>query len=192
MTRIRTIIPKSEQTAPRIAANTGITLFLPDGTRYQGVYYKIDDDTFITTPTPTADTVVLTTTQTFKRAETIYDRIKGDTTSLYIAPSHYVPVITDEDVLIGYIERYFVMKRNEPGLFVEISNEQYNKYSFDNQQAINANLWNRFSMRWTIAGPLEEVITLNRKTVAVYENEDNLPGLSKFLFKLDEFYLGKR
>jgi hypothetical protein len=191
MTRIRTITPISDQVAPKVAANTGLALYLPDGTRYQGVYYNVEGQ-YTTTPTLTPNTVVLSIRPPFKRDTAVYDSIKGDLTSLYVPPTEYIPNITTTDITIGYIQRYFLMKRNEPGKFVEISEIQYNKYSLSNQQAIDANVWKRFALRWSIAGPLNEVIAANRKTVAVYESEDNLPGLSKFLFKLDEFYLGKR
>lgn len=191
MARIRPIIPISEQNPPSIAANTGITLYLPNGIRYQGVYYTVNGQ-YITTPTLTTSTVVLTTTPQFVRDTTIYDTIKGDQTSLFVQPISFVPTVTENDIAIGYIQRYFVMKRNEPGRFIEVSETQYAKYSTNNQKAIDANLWKRFELRWLVSGDLETVKALNYKTVITYEREDNLPGLSKFLFKLDEFYLGKR
>jgi hypothetical protein len=81
------------------------------------------------------------------------------------------------------------MKRNEPGLFIEITEKQYNKYSTRNRIAIDANLWKRFQLNWVISGNREDVKTTNQKTINVFEREDNLPGLSKFLYQLDEFYL---
>jgi hypothetical protein len=122
-----------------------------------------------------------------------YDSLKGgNRRNLYVSPKSFIPTITPDDINTGYIQRYFVTKRNEPNVFEELSKQQYDKYSIVNQLAINANQWKRFELRWAIAGEVETVKQRNRKTIVVYEREDNLPGLSKFLFKLDEFYLGKR
>lgn len=192
MARIRTIIPLSDQVPASIAANTGIELYLPNGIRYQGVYYAINGQ-YLTTPTLTASTVILSTTKPASLNTETYDKLKGgNQRNLYVSPKSFTPTITPENINVGYIQRYFVAKRNEPGIFEELSKQQYDKYSIVNQQAINANIWKRFELRWIIAGDVETVKQSNRQTIIVYEREDNLPGLSKFLFRLDEFYLGKR
>jgi hypothetical protein len=192
MARIRTITPLSDQVPASIAANTGIALYLPDGVRYQGVYYFVNDQ-YLTTPTLTSTTVVLSPTKPASLNTETYDSLKGgNRRNLYVSPKRFIPTITPDDINTGYIQRYFVTKRNEPNVFEELSKQQYDKYSIVNQLAINANQWKRFELRWAIAGEVETVKQRNRKTIVVYEREDNLPGLSKFLFKLDEFYLGKR
>ena len=189
MTKIRRIIPLSEKSNAYIAANTGVQLYLPDGTPYKGVYYIVDNQ-YLTTPSLQANTIILSTTVVKKTDTSLYDSLKkGNLTDMFVAPIYYRPVPTDEQRNIGYITRYFVMKRNEPGLFIEITEKQYNKYSTRNRIAIDANLWKRFQIRWVISGNREDVKTTNSKTIGVYEREDNLPGLSKFLYQLDEFYL---
>lgn len=189
MTKIRRIIPLSERSNAYIAANTGLQLYLPDGTPYKGVYYIVDNQ-YLSTPSLQANTIILSTSIPKQTDTSLYDSLKkGNVANLFIAPIHYRPIPTDEERSIGYITRYFVMKRNEPGLFVEISEKQYNKYSNVNTVAIDANLWKRFQFKWVITGSRDYVTTTNQKTITVYEREDNLPGLSKFLYQLDEFYL---
>ena len=189
MTKIRRIVPLSERSNAYIAAKTGLQLYLPDGTQYKGVYYIVDNQ-YLTTPSLQAKTIILSTTVAKKTDTSLYDSLKkGNVANLFVAPIHYRPIPTDEQRNIGYITRYFVMKRNEPGTFVEISETQYNKYSNVNKVAIDANLWKRFELKWLISGNRDNVITTNRKTITVNERIENLPGLSKFLYQLDEFYL---
>lgn len=189
--RIRSIVPLSEQRPGQVAATTGIQLYLPDGTPYLGVYYTVNDR-YITTPSLQVNTIELLTKPKQISGNVEYDALREQLVDKFIAPKHYIPIVTAEDVAIGNITRYFVMKRNEPGVFVEISNSQYDAYSTSNSVSINANLWKRFELIWQIAGSREHVINSNRKTVIVYEREDRLTGLSNFLFKFDEFYLGIR
>jgi hypothetical protein len=189
--KIRPIVPLSERVPPKVANTTGLKLYLPTGEQYFGTYYFVDG-LYLTTPSRNSNTVVLSTMPIQFTPDATYTRIKGNLTNKFIAPKPYVPVISDEDLTRGYIQRYFVMKRNEMGVFIEVSFDDYNKYSAANQKAIDANIWQRFDLRWVINGNPEVVKELNRKTLVIYEREDNLTGLSKFLFKLDEFYLGKR
>jgi hypothetical protein len=189
--KIRPIVPISERVPAKVASSTGLKLYLPTGEQYFGVYYTVDGQ-YLTTPNRTTNTVVLSTIPIQFTQDETYLRIKGKLTDKFTPPKPYVPIITEEDISRGYIQRYFVMKRNEVGVFVEVSFDDYNKYSVSNQKAIDANIWQRFELRWLVSGDIENVRTTNRKTLTVYEREDNLTELSKFLFKLDEFYLGKR
>jgi len=189
--KIRPIVPLSERIPAKVASSTGLKLYLPTGEQYFGVYYTVDEQ-YLTTPNRTPNTVVLSTMPIRFTQDATYTRIKGQLTDKFIPPKPHIPVITEEDLSRGYIQRYFVMKRNEMGVFIEVSFDDYNKYSNSNQRGIDANIWQRFELRWLVNGDIETVKMTNRKTLAVYEREDNLTGLSKFLFKLDEFYLGKR
>jgi len=190
--KIRPIVPLSQQQPGQVAAKTGIELYTPDNLRYFGVYYTVSGQ-FITTPSYTQSTVILRTKPVLKTGNDIYDSVKkGNLTNKFVDPIFFVPTITEEDLTIGYIQRYFVTKRNEPGVYIEISELQYSKYGTSNQEVIDANIWKRFDLRWLINGEKSYVTETNRKTIIIYEQEDGLYGLSKFLFKLDEFYLGKR
>jgi hypothetical protein len=189
--RIRPIVPLSEQIPGQVAATTGIRLFLPNGTQYLGVYYVINGK-YINTPSLQANTVELLTRPRQSTGNDVYDALKENLVDKFISPKHFIPIVAPEDIAFGSISRYFVTKRNEPGIFIEISKTQYDAYSTSNSANINANIWKRFTLNWAIAGEREQVIASNRKTVTVYERDDKLTGLSKFLFKFDEFYLGKR
>jgi hypothetical protein len=190
--KIRPIVPLSQQQPGQVAAKTGIELYTPNNIRYYGVYYTVSGQ-YITTPSYTDTTVVLRTRPVTTTGNDVYDRVKnGNVTNKFVQPIHFIPTITDEDLTTGYIQRYFVTKRNEPNVFIEISNTQYSKYDIANQEVIDANIWKRFNLRWLINGEKTYVMETNRKTIVIYEREDGLYGLSKFLFKLDEFYLGKR
>ena len=66
-------------------------------------------------------------------------------------PKTIIPNPTERDYKIGYIERYFVRKSNEPeGHIFEVDSNVYKEY------IVNP-FWTGSSMRWRIAGPLEPI-----------------------------------
>lgn len=96
-----------------------------------------------------------------------YNEISDDATSDFntqrIITS--IPSPTENDYKIGYIQRYFIQKRNDEDSYVYEVNRQY--YNF----ILNNPFFKGVIMKWKISGKREEVKEMNRKSVS-YASKD--------------------
>jgi len=93
------------------------------------------------------------------------------------------PSVTERDVRLGFINRYFVQKRNELTVFVEISEDSYNSYG-DNT-GIDPILWKRGTMKWRIKGTPEQIAITNRDTLVLVSVD--FPGIQTYFRDLSEY-----
>jgi len=102
----------------------------------------------------------------------------------YVAPAQYtITVPAKRDIELGYVNRYFVQKRNELSVFVEISEDSYNKYG--GKGGIDPILWKRGTMKWRIKGTPEQIAITNRDTLVLVSVD--FPGIQTYFRDLSEY-----
>jgi hypothetical protein len=84
-----------------------------------------------------------------------------------------VPLPTENDYKIGYIQRYFIQKRNDEQSYIYEVTKQYFSDILDNPFIKGVTL------KWKISGIAEEVRQMNRKSLS-YASKDMKP-LSLYL-----------
>lgn len=115
-----------------------------------------------------------------------YKQIKNISQSNYTAPVSFLPVPTELDYSTGFINRFFIQKRNEPySTIQEIDVFQYNTINTRNRPGISGLMWNSVEIKWTIKGVYAEM--LNLQEIAKAEQQ-NFPSLSTFLKNPLEFW----
>lgn len=92
------------------------------------------------------------------------------------------PVLIEKDYQIGFILRYFVIKRNELfGTIYEINKETYSK--------LNSNpYFLTCIIRWKISGKKDEVEKANKKSIEL--GKKTIPHLDQYVNNLTKFYKG--
>lgn len=117
--------------------------------------------------------------------EIVRTKLKNPAFSL--APKPYKPAPTDYDYANGFVNRYFVQKRNTPAFsIIEVSEQTYSKVvQSANPLAIDGTLYNKVKLEWRIAGKREYVKQVNK--TAIDRAQAVLPGIALKLRKLDEF-----
>jgi hypothetical protein len=115
-----------------------------------------------------------------------YTDIKRVYYDKYIAPVYYLPNPTADEYRIGILSRYIVQKRNEPYIIIEVSKDQTDSINIMNRRGINGNLYRFKRIEWCITGPKEEVINSNLRILI--GAEETIPGISRYLSDLTEFY----
>lgn len=91
-----------------------------------------------------------------------------------------VPSPTETDYKIGYIQRYFIQKRNDEGSYVYEVTKQY--FS----DILNNPFFKGATLKWKISGDREEVREMNRKSVS-YASK-NMKTLSLYLPNYLQFH----
>ena len=76
-----------------------------------------------------------------------------------------VPLPTETDYKIGYIQRYFIQKRNDEESYIYEVTKQYFSDILDNP------FFKGVTLKWKILGNREEVKEMNRKSVS-YASKD--------------------
>lgn len=69
-------------------------------------------------------------------------------------PNTYIPIITEAARSAGFITRYFLKKINQRQIF-EVDESQYTSWK---SREIDYNLYSGIELKWTITGPLQDVI----------------------------------
>jgi hypothetical protein len=115
-----------------------------------------------------------------------YTDIKKVKYDNYITPVYYSPTPTADDYRVGILNRYIVQKRNEPYIIIEVSKEQINTLNIVNTRGIDGNLYVGKRIEWCITGNREDVIKSNLRILT--NAEDTIPGISKYLSDLTEFF----
>lgn len=108
-----------------------------------------------------------------------------------IYPLPTKPTITNNDIIAGYVNRYF-LKNTANGKITEVTKYQYNRLK------INA-LYQGIVLKWIITGNLEDTTSRNGYVIrgTRYQNEqivefynEKMPGLKRVLNDPIEFFYG--
>ena len=103
------------------------------------------------------------------------------------APQYYYPILTPNDISVGYVERYFVQKKSNPTAYgvTEVDKKQFDNVSLVNKPAINGKTHHKFSLRWKLLGTKKEIEDTNRKTLL--NLDQTYKGILQYLSILTEF-----
>ena len=104
-------------------------------------------------------------------------------------PNAFKPTPTDDDYQDTFIKRYFISKRNDTNIIIEVSQKEYTRI-------LNGKLkgfYKGISLDWKISGPkedrintngLEELGVVNTNYRMLTLMEDDMPGISRRLQNL--------
>lgn len=179
-----------------------------DGTEYIGQYHSYTTGEVFTEPNyvsnkskkliPYADyTAILESSGNFKfnrATNSEYDLVKNIdiSKSKHLNPGSEKP--TNDDVVKGFMKRYFVYKVND-GQLVELSKDGYDKVGTDD--GFDKILWRKFTIKWKVSGTdydiidkvgnIKEagIIDTNKRTIAVVS--ETYPTLIEYITDYREF-----
>lgn len=120
-----------------------------------------------------------------------YKNLKSINTT-FITP---IPYQAENSIKFGTqtIQRYFLQRKNNLENIIEIDSDQFDLY---NTKQIDNNLFNGAKLTWTISGNVSDIISNGTKQlgvatknkIAITTIEKQIPGISKKLSNLLEFY----
>lgn len=157
---------------------------------YKGPYHRFTDGVVMTGGAPSKRSKYLVPYKNLSSksaaAEDIYRNITTVKVDKFIAPKYHYPKKRVKDIANGYIERYFVQKRNDitSTTIMEIDKPQYSKVAKKNKAAIDGKLYNKFQLRWKITGEEEEIKKVNLTTLSRLDRQ--YTGIRKYLGDLTE------
>jgi len=102
----------------------------------------------------------------------------------YIEPKYYRPMLNNSDYTAASILRFFVQSRNNLSHIIEIDADSYANMNNKNEAGIDAGIYHKTSIAWSIAGPKSDVMKANHRVVL----NSKMIGLSNHLTQLTEFY----
>lgn len=111
-----------------------------------------------------------------------YDNIKTLDVKKSITPNPSQIQPTDKDIKRGWMIRYFAKKINDD-IILELT-----KADFDNigtPDGLDSILWESFTLRWRITGPIDEILQTNQQTVQI--KSQDYPMISTLITDLTEF-----
>tara|TARA_Y100000310_G_C20463256_1_gene706363 strand:- start:327 stop:911 length:585 start_codon:yes stop_codon:yes gene_type:complete len=182
--RLKVYYPKSQITNGLITL--GGQWMQEDGTEYIGPYHTYTDGNVYTGSIFNNESVKLIPYKPQSDSDKKYKEIVNIKVDKYIAPKYYIPQPTNEDFDKGWIDRYFVFKRNEPiTSIIEVDKKQYDGISYSNKKKIDNWLYDKHSVRWKITGTAEEIKKVNRDKIFI--GKFKAPGLPTYLTNLLEF-----
>ena len=188
MPRLKTYYPNNQITSGLYTP--GKEWMLTDGTEFIGAYHSYDDGNIYTgsTRTPASKKLFPYYDTFFNSSKFRYTDITEVKVDKYVAPQYYFPRPTDDEYEQGWMNRYFVQKRNQSTI-IEITKKQYSEISTSNSETINGNLYKPYTLRWKISGTRKEIETVNR--AKVLSAESTISGMSRYLGNLLEFSKGR-
>lgn len=166
------------------------------GEEYVGSYFKTSDGKKYTGPRPTPRQVELikyedSSKTLIKTSESnVYDSLPKNTDvrdSNY--PNVFKPTPTEDQYQAQFIKRYFIVKRNDNSVIMEVSQKEYTRVL----QGRLKGFYKGISLDWKIAGAkedrintngLEELGVVNTNYRMLTLMEDDLPGISRRLQNL--------
>ena len=178
-----------------------------DGTEYIGQYHRYTTDEVFSEATyidgkskiliPYIDTKTIGQQNelgidTSKNFE--YNSIKTLDVQTSQIPNPNTERVTDRDIEVGYVVRYFAYKVND-GQLLELNKEGYDSVGSPN--GLDAILWKKFNLRWKITGPDNDIIDrfgnikesgiidTNRRTLNLKSEE--YPTLMEYITDLTEY-----
>jgi hypothetical protein len=111
-----------------------------------------------------------------------YDNIKTLNVKKSIIPNPNQIQPTDKDIKRGWMERYFAKKVNDD-IILELTKDDYSKVGTPN--GLDSILWEKFSLRWRITGPIDEILQTNQQTIQI--KSQDYPLLSTLITGFTEF-----
>ena len=178
-----------------------------DGTEYIGQYHRYTTDEVFSEATyidgkskiliPYIDTKTIGQQNelgidTSKNFE--YNSIKTLDVPISQIPNPNTERVTDRDIEVGYVVRYFAYKVND-GQLLELNKEDHDSVGSPN--GLDAILWKKFNLRWKITGPDNDIldrfgnikesgiIDTNRRTLNLKSEE--YPTLMEYITDLTEY-----
>ena len=113
-----------------------------------------------------------------------YFELTGTRFNNYISPKYYFPNLTDDDYKKANFKRYFVQRKNNITEIIEINKDSFKSVNSANDVGIDAGLYNKVSIKWSISGPIESVRAANQRVII----NSSMPELIEYLTDLTEFY----
>lgn len=167
----------------------GNEFVLKDGSDYIGLYYIIPTGQRFTGARPEPKSEELFVKRINQNNEVrIYNNINESQYQRYSNPVLTTQFPTSDDYERGFMERFFVQKRNSPlNTIIEIDSPQYNSVNVTNKPGINGVVWNKLRIIWKISKiPETDAKYLNLLTLQ--ESEHNFPYISRYLTNPLEYY----
>lgn len=124
----------------------------------------------------------------------LYDNIKKVKVKKMVLPNSSVEPIKDEDLVNGYMERFFGYRYDNDCL--ELNKENFNKIG--SEEGLSSVVYLKVKLKWKITGPISDikddkgnilepgVFDTNKRTVALYS--EKYPMLKQKLMDYTEFY----
>lgn len=108
----------------------------------------------------------------------------------YLTPVNYIPTITQNDLDLGYIDRFFIGKINYFDAY-ETNNRDYN--------LANSSYYNKVNIKWKITGPefnkyngkmLETTGVVNYNILRIKQASIYIPNIQRILNNPKQFWRG--
>lgn len=115
----------------------------------------------------------------------IYFQITERRFNRHRSPTFYYPTPTTQEYEIGFMQRFFVRKKNEGGI-VEINISDFNAANRKNEPGIDLGIYQREKIQWSIAGAVDDARKANLRVLQAAEVR--MPGITQYLSDLDEFH----
>lgn len=160
-----------------------------DGTDYIGMYYVIPTGQRFSGPRPENNSRELFVKRISQTNDSlVYNRINETVIPNYRSPISMEVFPTEYDYNRGFMQRFFLQKRNSPlNSIIEINSEQYNSVNTTNRPGINGVIWNKLRINWKISKiPRADASYINQLTLTQVEN--SFPHIGKYVTDLLEFY----
>ena len=164
-----------------------------DGVQYKGSYHRYITNEIYTGGTWNAKySKKLILLERITTKDSIYFKLKKQLKTKFNTPITYKPIISPSDYKLGYIDRYFLKKRNEQK-FIEIDESQYKSWE---RGTIDSNVYDALNFRWFISGNIQDIklgdvvqygiITKNTRQIQYAQQQ--LPGIQNILKDPLQYY----
>ena len=115
-----------------------------------------------------------------------YNNIKNEQLPTHKSPIPIFPLISESDIENGYIERFFIQRRNNPeNTIIEIDLDQYLNIGVESNNISQVN-YNAVYLKWHISN-LTPKILIELNTQQLLKAEKKFKGLSKFITNYLEY-----
>lgn len=111
-----------------------------------------------------------------------YDNIKTLDVKKSIIPNPNQIQPNEKDVKRGWMERYFAKKVNDD-IILELTKEDFDNVGTEN--GLDSILWEKFTLRWRITGPIDEILQTNQQTIQI--KSQDYPLLASIITDFTEF-----
>ena len=116
----------------------------------------------------------------------IYFNLTGKNFDKHVVPEYFYPVPKKKDYEKANFTRYFVCKKNDSSTITEITEDAFQAKNSQNKIGINTILYKFVDLKWSIAGPKQDVERANKLAIAQAANI--IPTIKEFLGDLTEYY----
>ncbi len=159
-----------------------------NGKEYVGPYHILPNGKFFTGFIPDMKSVEIIErpNQNFTADVINYNTLKNAQVPTHKSPIPVFPIIGEDDIEAGYIERFFIQKRNDPtNSIIEIDLDQYLNVGLENNNISKIN-YNATYLKWHISN-LDTPILIELNKQSINTAEKNFKGLKKYLLNYLEY-----